>query len=70
MRTWMSSKGIPVNIAELALQHDVRSALEKVYDRYKYTDEVRNALQQWNDYLESQLPPEFLSLIKVEEEIK
>lgn len=70
MRTWMSSKGIPVNIAELALQHDVRSALEKVYDHYKYTEEVRNALQQWNDYLESQLPPEFLSLIKVEDESK
>lgn len=63
MRTWMSSQGIPVNIAELSLQHDVRSALEKVYDRYKYTDEVRAALQQWNDYVEKSLPPEFLELI-------
>lgn len=63
MRTWMSSQGVPVNIAELSLQHDVRSALEKVYDRYKYTDEVRTALQQWNDYVEKNLPPEFLELI-------
>ena len=59
----MSSQGVPVNIAELSLQHDVRSALEKVYDRYKYTDEVRTALQQWNDYVEKNLPPEFLELI-------
>lgn len=63
MRTWMSSQGVPVNIAELALQHDVRSALEKVYDRYKYTEEVRTALQQWNDYVEKGLPPEFLEII-------
>lgn len=68
MRTWMSSQGIPVNIAELSLQHDVRSALEKVYDRYKYTDEVRAALQQWNDYVEKSLPPEFLELIYVKED--
>ena len=70
MRSWMSKQNIPVKIAEMALQHDVRSSIEKVYDKYSYVEEIRNALQQWNDYLESQLPPEFLSLIKVEEESK
>lgn len=64
MRTWFSSQGIAVNISELALQHDVRSALEKVYDKYKYVEEVRNALQQWNDYIEKQLPQEFLDLFR------
>lgn len=64
MRTWFSSQGIAVNIAELALQHDVRSSLEKIYDKYKYIEEVREALQLWNDYIESQLPEEFLELIR------
>lgn len=64
MRTWFSSKRIAVNIAELALQHDVRSSLEKVYDKYKYIEEMRWALQQWNDYVESQLPQEYLDLIR------
>ena len=64
MRTWFSSQGVEVNIAELALQHDVRSSLEKVYDKYKYIEEVREALQLWNNYIEKQLPKEFLELIK------
>lgn len=64
MRTWFSSQGVEVNIAELALQHDVRSSLEKVYDKYKYIEEVREALQLWNNYIEKQLPKEFLELIE------
>lgn len=64
MRTWFSSQGIAVNVAELALQHDVRSSLEKVYDKYKYIEEVREALQLWNNFIEQQLPDEFLELIR------
>lgn len=63
MRSWMSSQDIPVKIAELALQHDVRSSIEKVYDKYSYIEEIRQALQRWNDYVETQLPPEFSSLL-------
>lgn len=63
MRSWMSSQDIPVKIAELALQHDVRSSIEKVYDKYSYVEEIRQALQRWNDYVETQLPPEFSSLL-------
>ena len=48
MRSWMSSQDIPVKIAELALQHDVRSAIEKVYDK---------------DYIEGLLPQRFLELL-------
>ena len=47
MRSWMSSQDIPVKIAELALQHDVRSAIEKVYDKY----------------IEGLLPQRFLELL-------
>lgn len=70
IRTWLTSKGVEVNIAELTLQHDVRSKLEKTYNKYSFTEEVRLALQMWGDYVASQLPPEFLSLIKVKEESK
>ena len=65
MRSWMSSQDIPVKIAELSLQHDVRSSIEKVYDKYSYVEEIRQALQRWNDYVETQLPPEFSSLLKI-----
>ncbi|MGN0915251.1 MAG: tyrosine-type recombinase/integrase [Succinivibrio sp.] len=65
MRSWMSSQDIPVKIAELALQHDVRSSIEKVYDKYSYVEEIRQALQRWNDYVETQLPPEFGSLLTI-----
>ena len=63
MRSWMSSQDIPVKIAELALQHDVRSAIEKVYDKYSYVEEIREALQKWNDYIEGLLPQRFLELL-------
>lgn len=65
MRSWMSSQDIPVKIAELSLQHDVRSSIEKVYDKYSYVEEIRQALQRWNDYVETQLPTEFSSLLKI-----
>lgn len=64
MRTWFSSQSIPVNISELALQHDVRSQIEKVYDKYKYTEEVRAALQKWNDYICKDLPENYSKLLK------
>lgn len=64
IRSWFSSQNISVKISELALQHDVRSSLEKVYDKYAYTEEIRDALQQWNDFVETQLPDEFLELLK------
>ena len=66
IRTWLSSKDVKVNVAELTLQHDVRSKLEKTYDKYSFIEEVRQALQMWADYVEKQLPPRFLELINAE----
>ncbi len=64
LKTWLSSNGIPVNISELALQHDIRSSLEKIYDKNTYIEDVKKALQLWNDYIEKSLPKEFLVLIE------
>ena len=64
MRTWFSSQDISIKISELALQHDVRSSIEKTYDKYSYIEEIRAALQKWNDYVEKNLPDEFLILLK------
>ena len=49
--------------SELALTHDVRTSLQKIYDKNDYINGVRDALQKWNDYIESQLPNEYLELI-------
>ena len=67
MKTWLvSDDGGAVNefFSELALTHDVRTSLQKIYDKNDYINGVRDALQKWNDYIESQLPNEYLELIK------
>ncbi len=64
MKTWLLAKGNQNEfISELCLTHDVRSALQKTYDKNEYIEEVRAALQLWNDYIESNLPDEFKQLI-------
>ncbi len=50
-------------ISELALTHDVRSQLQKTYDKHDYIEEVRVAMQLWDDYIESGLLKEFLELV-------
>lgn len=65
MKTWLVSEGKQNEfISELALTHDVRSSIQKTYDKYTYLDELRNAFTLWNNYIETQLPKEFKELIK------
>ena len=49
--------------SELALTHDVRTVLQKTYDKNSYLEVVRNALQLWNDFIEALLPEEYLLLL-------
>lgn len=63
VRTWMSCNGINEVIAELCLQHDVRSTIEKTYNKNKHLEEMKDALQKWADYLDTQLTDEFKELI-------
>lgn len=66
MKTWLVSEGNENEfISELALTHDVRSSLQKTYDKFNYLEPLTKAIQKWNDYLESQLPAEFLEMIKI-----
>ncbi|MGN1281387.1 MAG: tyrosine-type recombinase/integrase [Succinivibrio sp.] len=65
LKTWLVSEGCQNEfISELALTHDVRSSLQKTYDKYNYIQPLLEALQQWNDYIETMLPDEFLELLK------
>ncbi len=65
LKTWLVSEGNQTEyISELALTHDVRSQLQKTYDKHDYIEEVRVAMQLWDDYIESGLPKEFLELLK------
>ncbi len=65
MKTWLIAKGGQNEfISELALTHDVRSDLQKTYDKNDYVEDVRKALQLWNDFLAENLPQEFQSLLQ------
>lgn len=64
MKTWLVSEGKQSEfISELALTHDVRSTNLKKYNKYDYIEELRNAMQLWDDYIESGLPKKFLELL-------
>ena len=46
-RTGLAELGIPEIIAEKVLNHEERNALAKIYNRYEYADEKRDALERW-----------------------
>lgn len=63
MKTWLKENGIDELTAEQALTHEIRTTLQKTYDKKDYTKDILTALQLYDDYLETQLPEEFLYLI-------
>lgn len=64
MKTWLKENGIDELTSEQAITHEIRTTLQKTYDKKDYTNDILQALQLYNDYLETQLPKEFLQLIK------
>jgi integrase len=52
VRTRLGEIGTPPHIAELVLNHTVKG-LQAVYDRYEYTKEKREALNNWAAHLKS-----------------
>lgn len=50
MRTGLSQLAVPPHIAELIIGH-AAGGIVKVYDRYDYLPEKREALQRWSDHL-------------------
>jgi integrase len=50
MRTGLSQLSVPPHIAELVIGHSLRGIV-KVYDRYEYLTEKREALTRWADHL-------------------
>lgn len=50
VRTGLSQQSVPPHIAELVIGHSIRGVI-KVYDRYDYLSERREALTRWADHL-------------------
>jgi len=50
VRTGMSQLSVSPHIAELVIGHSIGGVV-KVYDRYDYVEEKREALTRWADYL-------------------
>ena len=63
MKTWLKENGIDELTSEQAITHEIRTTLQKTYDKKDYTNDILQALQLYNDYIETQLSNEFLSLI-------
>lgn len=65
-RTWFASKHMPFEAAEMCLAHADNSKIVRTYQKYDFLEERRDMLQQWNEFVISQLPPEFANLLKPE----
>jgi integrase len=52
VRTGLSALGVAPHVSELVIGHSV-GGLVKVYDRYQYLAEKRDALNRWADYVTS-----------------
>lgn len=67
LATWIvGESGIPEakDAADLALDHQILNQVQKAYNHADYLPVVRKALEVWDNYLETQLPPAYLELIR------
>ena len=56
-RTGLAELGIPEIIAEKILGHAERNVLAKIYNRYEYADEKRDAMERWATRLREIIEP-------------
>ncbi len=56
-RTGLAELGIPEIIAEKVLNHAERNVLAKIYNRYEYAAEKRDALERWATRLREIIEP-------------
>jgi integrase len=57
MRSGLASIGVPPHIGERILDHrsGAASDVEAIYDRYRYSDEMRQAMENWERHLSTLL---------------
>ena len=51
MRSGLGKLGIRPDIAETVIGHARGTAVERIYDRYSYRDEIATALAMWADHV-------------------
>jgi intergrase/recombinase len=56
VRTRLSELGVPSDVAERVIGHEPQGLL-RVYDRYSYLEETRQALECWNARLRAIVEP-------------
>lgn len=67
IKTFLGDRGFSPYISEMVLSHDIRSSIEKTYDRGERIEDIRTASQAWADYLTSeQITKEYAELIQAE----
>jgi integrase len=64
VRTRLPALGVPDLICEIILAHR-RPELHETYDRHKYRDEKRNALEQWAVRLRSIVEPPPANVVSI-----
>src|SRR5262249_27265245 len=57
--TWMAKNGVPPHVLAAILNHTPGSqqGITSIYNRFRYTEERRSALQAWADYVLSLTEP-------------
>lgn len=51
-RTWMQENGVPDNVAEMCLAHQVGTAVTRAYDRAELMDARRDAMARWGAFVD------------------
>ena len=64
-RTGLAEIGIPEIIAEKVLNHAEQNVLAKIYNRYEYADEKRDALERWATRLREIIEPPPANVVRL-----
>ena len=51
LKTWCAQNGVPAQVSEAILAHNVGNKLEHTYNRYDYLKERRTVMEQWGEFL-------------------
>jgi hypothetical protein len=64
MRSHLAALRVPDHVAEMALGHG-RKGLQRVYDRHRYQDELREALTLWSARLRDIVEPPLANVVPI-----
>ena len=63
-RTWMADHKVAFDVAERCLAHEEQSQIVRAYNKYDYLKERAEVMEEWDRFVISKLPHEYMQLLK------